>query len=303
MYKMDSVYMYNTQQAFYHNIPHSDDSSSSNSPPLNAYDKYSEHSPSPNHLTDLSTPHPYGTMAPMYDANYLAYCNNKRYNNGSYRDYNDYRAADLNQYTPPLEFDQIQCRDREPVYTSPYSTHHQEDIKIPVCVSEETEYDSAKELDMKPIPQDMYSKSIHLENQVNLSYKTQAKPTINKRKRKLPVDCENDSDGSYSMAPSSSGMPKSKVRRKSGPVTEDKTSQRNQANIRERMRTQHVNDAFTALRKVIPTLPSDKLSKIQTLKLAARYIDFLVHVLGTNASNLNVNEDTCMYAFLLFETI
>ena len=50
------------------------------------------------------------------------------------------------------------------------------------------------------------------------------------------------------------------------------------ANIRERQRTQSLNDAFSSLRKIIPTLPSDKLSKIQTLKLASRYIEFLFQV-------------------------
>uniref|UniRef100_A0A671Q346 BHLH domain-containing protein n=1 Tax=Sinocyclocheilus anshuiensis TaxID=1608454 RepID=A0A671Q346_9TELE len=40
------------------------------------------------------------------------------------------------------------------------------------------------------------------------------------------------------------------------------------ANVRERQRTQSLNDAFASLRKIIPTLPSDKLSKIQTLKLS-----------------------------------
>ena len=45
---------------------------------------------------------------------------------------------------------------------------------------------------------------------------------------------------------------------------------RSQANVRERQRTQSLNESFSALRKIIPTLPSDKLSKIQTLKLASR---------------------------------
>ena len=60
---------------------------------------------------------------------------------------------------------------------------------------------------------------------------------------------------------------------------EDPHGQRVIANIRERQRTQSLNDAFASLRKIIPTLPSDKLSKIQTLKLASRYIDFLYQVL------------------------
>lgn len=63
---------------------------------------------------------------------------------------------------------------------------------------------------------------------------------------------------------------------------EDPHSQRTIANIRERQRTQSLNEAFASLRKIIPTLPSDKLSKIQTLKLASRYIDFLDQVLQSD---------------------
>lgn len=63
---------------------------------------------------------------------------------------------------------------------------------------------------------------------------------------------------------------------------EDLHSQRIIANVRERQRTQSLNDAFASLRKIIPTLPSDKLSKIQILKLASRYIDFLYQVLQSD---------------------
>ncbi|NXO83317.1 TWST1 protein, partial [Sitta europaea] len=63
---------------------------------------------------------------------------------------------------------------------------------------------------------------------------------------------------------------------------EELQTQRVMANVRERQRTQSLNEAFAALRKIIPTLPSDKLSKIQTLKLAARYIDFLCQVLQSD---------------------
>ncbi|XP_053657958.1 protein twist [Anopheles marshallii] len=59
-------------------------------------------------------------------------------------------------------------------------------------------------------------------------------------------------------------------------------NQRVIANVRERQRTQSLNEAFASLRKIIPTLPSDKLSKIQTLRLASRYIDFLYRVLSNN---------------------
>ena len=65
---------------------------------------------------------------------------------------------------------------------------------------------------------------------------------------------------------------------------DDIQTQRVMANVRERQRTQSLNDAFAQLRQIIPTLPSDKLSKIQTLKLATRYIDFLYSVLRSDNS-------------------
>lgn len=74
---------------------------------------------------------------------------------------------------------------------------------------------------------------------------------------------------------------------------EDLQSQRVMANVRERQRTQSLNEAFTSLRKIIPTLPSDKLSKIQTLKLAARYIDFLCQVLESD--ELDARGTSCSY--------
>uniref|UniRef100_A0A8C5M6D4 BHLH domain-containing protein n=1 Tax=Leptobrachium leishanense TaxID=445787 RepID=A0A8C5M6D4_9ANUR len=79
------------------------------------------------------------------------------------------------------------------------------------------------------------------------------------------------------------GSPNSKRKRSPHMETfEDVHTQRIIANVRERQRTQSLNDAFSELRKIIPTLPSDKLSKIQTLKLASRYIDFLYQVLQSD---------------------
>ncbi|EFN77900.1 Twist-related protein 1 [Harpegnathos saltator] len=75
---------------------------------------------------------------------------------------------------------------------------------------------------------------------------------------------------------------KLKVRRKSSASMEEIQNQRVMANVRERQRTQSLNEAFAALRSVIPTLPSDKLSKIQTLKLATKYIEFLHQVLRSD---------------------
>lgn len=63
----------------------------------------------------------------------------------------------------------------------------------------------------------------------------------------------------------------------------DAKSQRDIANVRERQRTQSLNEAFAQLRRVVPTLPSDKLSKIQILKLASKYIDFLYRLLRSSA--------------------
>ncbi|XP_074789710.1 LOW QUALITY PROTEIN: twist-related protein 2 [Denticeps clupeoides] len=78
------------------------------------------------------------------------------------------------------------------------------------------------------------------------------------------------------------------------PSHEELHAQRAMANVRERQRTQSLNEAFASLRKIIPTLPSDKLSKIQTLKLAARYIDFLCHVLQSD--ELDSRAASCSYA-------
>ncbi|XP_017785372.1 PREDICTED: twist-related protein 1-like [Nicrophorus vespilloides] len=91
------------------------------------------------------------------------------------------------------------------------------------------------------------------------------------RKRKSAFDDENVCSS------------RSKPRRKSPQSDEDIQNQRIMANVRERQRTQSLNEAFASLRKSIPTLPSDKLSKIQTLKLAAKYINFLYHILSSSS--------------------
>jgi len=64
------------------------------------------------------------------------------------------------------------------------------------------------------------------------------------------------------------------------------------ANVRERQRTESLNEAFEKLRRSVPTLPSDKLSKIQTLKLASYYIEFMHDILGTSVEkrhSINLN--------------
>lgn len=89
----------------------------------------------------------------------------------------------------------------------------------------------------------------------------------------------------------------SKKRRKIPQSLVDLQSQRCTANVRERQRTQSLNDAYTQLRTIVPTLPSDKLSKIQTLKLAGRYIDFLYQVLRNDDAQAPVDSkmSSCNY--------
>ncbi|KAK2709312.1 hypothetical protein QYM36_013098 [Artemia franciscana] len=59
--------------------------------------------------------------------------------------------------------------------------------------------------------------------------------------------------------------------------------QRHAANLRERRRMQSINDAFEGLRTHIPTLPYEKrLSKVDTLRLAIGYINFLADLLSSD---------------------
>ncbi|XP_070153694.1 twist isoform X3 [Polyergus mexicanus] len=109
-----------------------------------------------------------------------------------------------------------------------------------------------------------------------------------RKKRKLSGTSNNESESETTTATSST---RTKIRRKNGQSDEETQNQRAMANVRERQRTQSLNEAFAALRRIIPTLPSDKLSKIQTLKLAARYIDFLFHVLRYSADNSESTEN------------
>ncbi|XP_061836352.1 T-cell acute lymphocytic leukemia protein 2 [Nerophis lumbriciformis] len=58
-------------------------------------------------------------------------------------------------------------------------------------------------------------------------------------------------------------------------------------NTRERWRQQNVNSAFSELRKLIPTHPPEKkLSKNEILRLAMRYINFLVRLLESQGGGL-----------------
>jgi len=61
------------------------------------------------------------------------------------------------------------------------------------------------------------------------------------------------------------------------------TRTRSAANQRERRRMQCINEAFEGLRSHIPTLPYEKrLSKVDTLRLAICYINFLTELVGSD---------------------
>lgn len=105
-----------------------------------------------------------------------------------------------------------------------------------------------------------------------------------KRARRMSGGGDSDSGSSYTQ----------KGKRRSAQTYDDIHTQRVMANVRERQRTQSLNEAFAHLRQIIPTLPSDKLSKIQTLKLATRYIDFLYQVLRNDDAE-DSKQANCSY--------
>ncbi|XP_075211816.1 pancreas transcription factor 1 subunit alpha-like isoform X2 [Lycorma delicatula] len=81
---------------------------------------------------------------------------------------------------------------------------------------------------------------------------------------------------------SSSGSGRVRTRRL-GKCPQQQMQQRQAANLRERRRMQSINDAFEGLRAHIPTLPYEKrLSKVDTLKLAIGYINFLSELVRTD---------------------
>lgn len=125
---------------------------------------------------------------------------------------------------------------------------------------------------------------------------------VKKRSRKRTYSKTFDSvsessshENSNDSLTSSNGGENGKKKKKGGQSFEEIHTQRVLANVRERQRTQSLNEAFSQLRTIIPTLPSDKLSKIQTLKLASRYIDFLYQVLRTDDSCDKNKATSCSY--------
>ncbi|XP_036412124.1 pancreas transcription factor 1 subunit alpha [Colossoma macropomum] len=89
---------------------------------------------------------------------------------------------------------------------------------------------------------------------------------------------------SSSSSSSSSSSPSSLKRRRRARSELEAQQLRQAANVRERRRMQSINDAFEGLRSHIPTLPYEKrLSKVDTLRLAIGYINFLAELVQSDA--------------------
>ncbi|BES91081.1 unnamed protein product [Nesidiocoris tenuis] len=80
-------------------------------------------------------------------------------------------------------------------------------------------------------------------------------------------------------------------RRRQGRCAVQQLQQRQAANLRERRRMQSINEAFDGLRAHIPTLPYEKrLSKVDTLKLAIGYINFLSELVRNDKSHHEIGK-------------
>ncbi|XP_076756421.1 twist [Xylocopa sonorina] len=290
-------------------IPHSAGSSASNSP-----DHYERFSP-PSHLMDLSSP-PEHRDLPGYQSHHHHHHHQVLYQPSTYLMYENPDGEKRYQEHPngkilrelQPDYDR-RLHDNSPGFLSDHSRDHEQSLYLtpsPQMYSSggeemaprqtqqgyhvETGEYKPEVLDYKPgVEQQRYKQmemsQITEPSSSTKSYGVEESRNGGKRKRKSS-SIENESE-----TESNASSTKNKVRRKSGATFEEIQNQRVMANVRERQRTQSLNEAFAALRKIIPTLPSDKLSKIQTLKLATRYIDFLFQVLHCNTENTDGAED------------
>ncbi|XP_015601314.1 pancreas transcription factor 1 subunit alpha isoform X2 [Cephus cinctus] len=98
----------------------------------------------------------------------------------------------------------------------------------------------------------------------------------------------SDNESAYSSDQENHTRERSRGSRRHGGVGKcpRQAVQRQAANMRERRRMQSINDAFEGLRAHIPTLPYEKrLSKVDTLKLAIGYINFLNELVRADKGN------------------
>ncbi|XP_061586329.1 protein lyl-1 isoform X2 [Cololabis saira] len=110
----------------------------------------------------------------------------------------------------------------------------------------------------------------------------------------LPSSYLGPSGGSYGIINSSriKRRPSSHFEMELSDCPPQKLARRVFTNSRERWRQQNVNGAFSELRKLIPTHPPDKkLSKNEILRLAVKYINFLVTLLNDQDKTRDSEED------------
>lgn len=215
-------------------------------------------------------------------------------------------ASNTDKYLPATLDSIHQHQQQQHYYQRQMEKHHHHQMSYLSTGFHQDNYPHSPTNDDRSVTQIVYDDGrcttyIRTEDQFNRNYikvevdeQKSTKPSS--RKRKSPTfNSSFESDDENSCQSSS----KNKIRRRAPQSFEDIQTQRVMANVRERQRTQSLNEAFASLRKIIPTLPSDKLSKIQTLKLAARYIDFLYHILSTSGAESSGDGDllgnTCTY--------
>ncbi|KAF3428558.1 hypothetical protein E2986_05076 [Frieseomelitta varia] len=307
-------------------LPHSTGSSASNSP--NHYGRFSP----PTRLMDLSSPpqhrdlsgyqnhhhvhHHHHHQTLYQEQNYLMY-----ENAGEERRYQEHHPNGKILRELQTEYD-TRPHDNSPGFLSDHSRDHEQGMYLtpsPQMYSSGSEeprqqpqqgYHHVEPVEYKPdvmeykpdmeeqqrYKQQMEMAQITEPSSSTTSYGTeQSRGGCVKRKRKSSsIEPESETESNASST-------RSKVRRRSGATFEEIQNQRVMANVRERQRTQSLNEAFAALRKIIPTMPSDKLSKIQTLKLATRYIDFLFQVLHCNVENTDTEDLVSIFNLLAGE--
>jgi transcription factor 1a len=94
-------------------------------------------------------------------------------------------------------------------------------------------------------------------------------------------DDDDDDDGDLTFGSNNEGANEGENGGKRRKSHTQLTHQRQAANMRERRRMQNINDAFEGLRSQLPTLPYEKkISKVDTLKMAIGYINFLTDLLN-----------------------
>ena len=132
--------------------------------------------------------------------------------------------------------------------------------------------------------------------------------------RDMDTTDSDDYDSSPKQHHSGDISSKNSKRKRRRPRLTGLSKQRQAANARERSRTHSVNSAFSALRVLIPTEPSDrKLSKIETLRLASSYIAHLGSMLVSGTQCPNVARTTaesssstsrvCTFCLSLLKTV